>query len=31
MQKRLSLEMPIIEVFSNDPRLVDLHLFGDAE
>jgi superfamily II DNA/RNA helicase len=31
MQKRLGLELPIVEVFSNDPRLVDLHRFTDVE
>jgi superfamily II DNA/RNA helicase len=30
MQKRLGLEIPAIEVFSNDPRLADLHRFTDA-
>lgn len=29
MQKRLRLELPITEVFSNDPRLGDLHRFAD--
>jgi superfamily II DNA/RNA helicase len=31
MQKRLGLELPIVEVFSNDPRLVDLHRFTGVE
>jgi superfamily II DNA/RNA helicase len=30
MQKRLGLELPITEVFSNDPRLIDLHRFTDV-
>jgi superfamily II DNA/RNA helicase len=25
IQRRLSLDSPIVEIFSNDPRLVDLH------
>lgn len=29
IQRRLSLELPIVEVFSNDPRLEDLHAFGE--
>ncbi len=28
MQKRLGLDEPIVEVFSNDPRLADLNRFG---
>ncbi|HZJ27742.1 MAG TPA: DEAD/DEAH box helicase [Acidimicrobiia bacterium] len=28
IQRRLSLDLPIVEVFSNDPRLEDLHAFG---
>jgi hypothetical protein len=24
MQKRLALDLPIVEMFSNDPRLADL-------
>ncbi|MGH9049093.1 MAG: DEAD/DEAH box helicase [Acidimicrobiia bacterium] len=31
VQKRLGLDEPIVEVFSNDPRLADLHSFGDRE
>jgi len=28
VQKRLELDEPIVEVFSNDPRLTDLLSFG---
>jgi superfamily II DNA/RNA helicase len=28
VQKRLGIDEPIVEVFSNDPRLTDLHAFG---
>ena len=31
VQKRLGLDEPIVEVFSNDPRLADLHAFDDRE
>ena len=31
IQKRLSLVQPIVEIFSNDPRLGDLHTFGGAD
>jgi superfamily II DNA/RNA helicase len=31
LQKRLGLEMPLVEVFSNDPRLADLAAWDDAE
>jgi superfamily II DNA/RNA helicase len=28
VQKRLGIDEPIVEIFSNDPRLADLHAFG---
>jgi superfamily II DNA/RNA helicase len=28
VQKRLEIDEPIVEIFSNDPRLADLHAFG---
>ena len=28
VQKRLGIDEPIVEIFSNDPRLADLHSFG---
>jgi superfamily II DNA/RNA helicase len=31
VQKRLGLDDPIVEVFSNDPRLADLHTFDTRE
>jgi superfamily II DNA/RNA helicase len=31
LQKRLGLDLPIVEVFSNDPRLADLAAWDDAE
>ncbi len=31
IQKRLQLEEPIVEIFSNDPRLVDLRAFGSDD
>ena len=31
LQKRLGLEVPLVEVFSNDPRLADLAAWDDAE
>ncbi len=30
LQRRLGLRAPIVEIFSNDPRLADLHDFGEA-
>jgi superfamily II DNA/RNA helicase len=30
VQKRLGLDEPIVEIFSNDPRLANLHSFGRA-
>jgi superfamily II DNA/RNA helicase len=31
LQKRLGLDVPLVEVFSNDPRLADLAAWDDAE
>jgi hypothetical protein len=31
IQKRLGLRMPIVEIFSNDPRLADLAGWEPAE
>ncbi len=31
MQKRLGLDMPLVEVFSNDPRLADVAHWDDAK
>jgi superfamily II DNA/RNA helicase len=31
LQKRLGLDLPLVEVFSNDPRLADLAAWDDAE
>ena len=31
LQKRVGLEVPLVEVFSNDPRLADLAAWDDAE
>jgi superfamily II DNA/RNA helicase len=31
LQKRLGLDVPLVEVFSNDPRLADLTAWDDAE
>ena len=28
IQRRLNLDEPIVEIFSNDLRLADLHAFG---
>jgi superfamily II DNA/RNA helicase len=30
VQKRLGITEPIVEIFSNDPRLADLHAFGET-
>ena len=30
VQRRLGLQMPIVEVFSNDPRLADLKAWDPA-
>jgi hypothetical protein len=30
VMRRLSLTMPIVEVFSNDPRLTDVHAWDPA-
>ncbi|HUF33396.1 MAG TPA: DEAD/DEAH box helicase [Acidimicrobiales bacterium] len=31
MQKRIGLDLPLVEVFSNDPRLADLAAWDDSE